>query len=158
MEKFREVMRRWVTGVAVITAESRGVKHGMTVNSLASVSIDPPMIVVTLATNTRTHVLVVESGFFGLTLLAQAQQEVADRFAGRVPEEADRFLGLELTWLTHNVPVLRDGLAHLVCETEHTYSLPNSTLFVARVLDAEVLEDQPALVYANREYRHLENT
>lgn len=156
MEELREVMRKWVTGVAVITAESRGVKHGMTVNSLASASIDPPIIVVTLANDTRTHALVVESGLFGLTLLGRSQQEIADRFAGRVTEDADRFAGLEIARLQRDVPVLRDGLAHMVCVTEHKFSMPKSTLFIARVLEAVVNQGQDALVYANRKYHDLE--
>lgn len=156
MEELREVMRHWVTGVSVVTAEYEGKIHGMTVGSLVSVSIDPPRIVVTLATQTRTHNMVTQTGLFGVTLLAADQQSIADRFAGVIPDEGDRMSGLAVLRMAENIPVIADGLGQLACRVIHRYDMPNSTLFVGEVLEARKEDKSTALVYGNRKYHPLE--
>jgi flavin reductase (DIM6/NTAB) family NADH-FMN oxidoreductase RutF len=156
MEELREVMRQWVTGVSVITAEYDNKIHGMTVGSLVSVSIDPPRIVVTLANQTRTQKMVLQSGYFGVTLLAADQQLIADRFAGVIPDEGDRMSGQSILRLTQNIPVIANGLGQLACRVIHQYNMPNSTLFVGEVLEARKDEKSTALIYGNRKYHQLE--
>lgn len=156
MEELREVMRHWVTGVSVVTAELDGKIHGMTVGSLVSVSIDPPRIIVTLAKLTRTHKMVSETGLFGVTLLAADQQSVADRFAGVIPDDGDRMAGLAILHLAQHIPVIANGLGNLACKVVHTYEMPNSTLFVGEVLEARKEEKSTALIYGNRNYHQLE--
>lgn len=156
MEELREVMRKWVTGVTVVTTEKGGLMHGMTVNSLASISIDPPRIVVTLANGTRTNKMVYETGFFGVTLLAEHQQMISDRFSGRIPDDGNRFNGITVVHLVQNIPVLQDGLAQLACRVIHKYEMPASTLFVGEVLEARIGQGSSALVYGNRQYHKLE--
>ncbi|MBA4383641.1 MAG: hypothetical protein C0410_02800 [Anaerolinea sp.] len=156
MEELREVMRHWVTGVSVVTAEYEGKIHGMTVGSLVSVSIDPPRIVVTLATQTRTHKMVTQTGLFGVTLLAADQQIIADRFAGVIPDEGDRMSGLSVLHMAANIPVIADGMGQLACRVIHQYDMPNSTLFVGEVLEARKEDKSTALVYGNRNYHQLE--
>lgn len=149
-------MRHWVTGVSVVTAEYEGKIHGMTVGSLVSVSIDPPRIVVTLATQTRTHNMVTQTGLFGVTLLAADQQTIADRFAGVIPDEGNRMSGLAVLRMAENIPVIADGLGQLACRVIHRYDMPNSTLFVGEVLEARKEDKSTALVYGNRNYHQLE--
>lgn len=156
MEELREVMRHWVTGVSVVTAECENKIHGMTVGSLVSVSIDPPRIAVTLATQTRTHKMVTQTGLFGVTLLAADQQIIADRFAGVIPDEGDRLNGLAILRMVKNIPVIADGMGQLVCRVIHRYDMPNSTLFVGEVLEARKEDKSTALVYGNRNYHELE--
>ena len=87
----RHLMRHWTTGVTIVTSIHNGNYHGMTVNSFTSLSINPALITVTLANTTRTQRLVLASSVFGVTILSTDQQELADRFAGKIPEEEDRF-------------------------------------------------------------------
>ena len=156
MEELREVMRKWVTGVTVVTAESGGMLHGMTVNSFTSVSLEPPRIIITLANNTRTHKMVSEVSYFGITLLTANQQEVSDRFSGKIPDEGNRFIGTAIIRMTQNIPVLADGLGQLACRVVQKYEMPESTLFITEVLEARISNDNAALVYGNRSYRHME--
>lgn len=156
MEELREVMRHWVTGVSIVTAEYDGKMHGMTVGSLVSVSIDPPRIAVTLARQTRTCKMVVQTGLFGLTLLSADQQNLADRFAGVIPDEGDRIDGLSILRLTQNIAVIAGGLGHLGCSVVHQYEMPLSTLFVGEVLEARIEDKKTALIYGNRNYHPLE--
>lgn len=154
-DSLREVMRGWPTGVAVVTARDREYAHGMTVNSLTSVSLDPPVITVSLAVQTRTWRLVTASKKLGVTFLAQGQQHLADIFAGKISEEEDRFTGLETFTLASDVPLLKAGRAHLDCVILQEVPLPKSTLFVAEVVAARSDLSIPPLVYLNRGYRKV---
>lgn len=152
----REVMRRWVTGVTIVSVEQNGQLHGATVSSLASISVDPPIITITLARDSRTHQMLKESRLFGVTLLAMGQQMLSDRFSGQVPDGHDRFAGVGFHYIYPQVPILNDGLAGLACRVIHQYEMANSTLFAAEVLASELGEAQSPLVYVNRSYRRLE--
>jgi len=156
MEKLRALMRKWVTGVSVVTAEKDGMVHGMTVGSLVSVSIDPPRIVVTLAKQTRTYQMVDATGLFGVTLLAARQKSVAELFSGAIPDHGERMSGIRLKRLSQNVPVLADGLGQMACRVVHRYEMPASTLFVAEVLEIESGEEKKALIYGNRSFHEVE--
>lgn len=156
MEELREVMRKWVTGVSIVTAEHNGVIHGMTVGSLVSVSIEPPLVAVTLANDTRTFKMVEDTGLFGVTILSFDQQKVADRFAGVIPDSGDRMAGLPLIRLAEQIPVLVKGLGQLACRVVHQYQMPMSTLLVGEVLEARKNDSTRSLIYGNRKYHFLE--
>ena len=156
MLDLRDVMRRWATGVTIVTAENGGIKHGATVSSLASISIDPPLVTVTIAKGTRTHHLMQVAGKFGITILSDQQQSLSERFAGELSENLDRFEGVNFKYLVASIPVLVGGLACLGCTIEYEYDMPKSTLFIGRVLAAELGEGNPPLIYLNRTYRRLE--
>jgi flavin reductase (DIM6/NTAB) family NADH-FMN oxidoreductase RutF len=93
-EQLRHAMRAWTTGVAVVTATYDGQRYGMTVNSFTSISLEPPLISVTLKQLTHTHDLLVKSNEFAVTILSSYQKELSDRFAGKMPFFQDRFDGV----------------------------------------------------------------
>jgi flavin reductase (DIM6/NTAB) family NADH-FMN oxidoreductase RutF len=151
----RQAMRFWVTGVTVATAAHHGVQHGMTVTSFTSLSLTPPQILVSLAQNTRTHDLVTRSRLFGISILSAEQQEISNRFAGRVEDEPDRFNGLETFTLATGAPLIAGGLAHLDCHVVTTLGSGTHTIFIGEVLAAQNAGDGEPLIYFNREYRKL---
>ncbi len=153
-DEFKQVMRNWTTGVAIISSEHRGVYHGMTINSFSSISVHPALVVVTLANNTRTSQLVKRSRVFGLTLLASFQKEISDRFAGKVSEDGDRFAGLSTFYLSSLCPFISGGLAWLDCGITNEINLETSTLFIAEVFEVKIAGGEP-LLYHNRDYYRL---
>jgi len=153
-ENLKEVMRHWPTGVSIVSGAFEGVIHGMTVNSFTSVSIDPPMIVVTLAKDTRTHQLVQDSGKFGVSLLSLEQSDLSDKFAGRIPEAGNRFEGVDVFYLDNDIPFIKGGLAWLDCEVVQEFELPASTMFIGQVTVSKSSSGKP-LVYYNRGYHYL---
>ena len=153
-EELKSVMRSWTSGVTVVTSYWEGVRYGMTVNSFTSVSINPALVVVTLANNTRTCQLVKQSGKFGVTILSATQRDMSDRFAGKVEELEDRFMGLETFHLNSSIPFLPDGLGWLLCSVDKEIDLGFSTLFIAEVIQIEIGYGEP-LLYHNRDYYHL---
>lgn len=154
-EMLRQAMRNWTTGVSVVTSCANGVCHGMTVNSFTSVSLDPPLVTVTLNRDTRTQALVAQSGVFGVTILREGQEAISKRFAGHSTEAVDRLAGLETFHLVTGVPLLKDGLVALDCRVVYEYPLPNSVLYIAEVLAIQSGEPGQPLVYHNRTYHKL---
>jgi len=156
MEELREVMRKWVTGVSVVTVQMDGSLHGMTIGSLVSISIDPPRIAITLGNQTRTHNMLQQSKEFGVSILGENQQLIAEHFSGMIPDQDERMASVKITRMVNDIPVIDDALGHLACRVVHEYKMPSSTLFVGEVLEAHVDDSNFPLVYGNRKYHRLE--
>ncbi|GAB1470520.1 flavin reductase family protein [Chloroflexota bacterium] len=154
-EIFRSAMRAWSAGVTVVTAVQGEERHGMTVNSFTSISLEPATISISLQRNTRTYDLIQRSGAFGLTILADDQAQVSDLFAGRNPEVSDRIAAVQTETLVSGSPLIVGGLAWLDCRIVHTYDAGMSTLFIAEVLAARGTDSGAPLIYHNREYWNL---
>ena len=153
----RQVMRRWSTGVTIVTAQHQGVRHGMTVSSFTSVSLQPPLVLVMLEQSTRTHALVSSSGFFGVNILSTEQKTTSECFAGQECEDEDRFAGLETHSLVSGAPLITGSLAYLDCRVVAKFFSGSNTLFIAEVLAAQAGEKAPPLVYFDRKYRQLQD-
>jgi flavin reductase (DIM6/NTAB) family NADH-FMN oxidoreductase RutF len=154
-EKLRAAMRAWSAGVTVVTAVHESHKHGMTVNSFTSISLDPALITVSLRADTRTHELVTKARAFGLTMLSVEQSKISDLFAGKMTEIEDRFAGLQTETLVTGSPLIVGGLAWLDCRVVETYSAGMNTLFIAEVLAARDANEGQPLIYHNRKYWNL---
>jgi flavin reductase (DIM6/NTAB) family NADH-FMN oxidoreductase RutF len=154
-EKLRRAMRAWTTGVAIVTSIYQGEQYGMTVNSFTSVSIDPPLVCVTLKRLTHTYDLVEKSGMFSVTILTAAQRELSDRFAGKTPQILDRFADIQTETISLDAPVFKDGMAYFDCRVVNSMPVGENTLFVAEVLDARGEGGGQPLVYHNRDYWKL---
>ena len=85
-EKLRHALRAWATGVTIVTAKHEDQQYGMTVNSFSSVSLEPPVISVTLRRLTHTHDLVVRSGVFAVTILTSAAAGTLQSFCWKDPK------------------------------------------------------------------------
>ncbi len=157
-EQLRRAMRAWTTGVTVVTAAYDGQRYGMTVNSLASVSLEPPMVCLTLKRLTHTHELVERSGEFAVTILAGSQKDLSDRFAGKIPNIHDRFEGVETETLLLSAPLIKGGLAYFNCRVVHAYPVGENTLFLADVVAAKSEAEGDPLVYHDRVYWKLTPT
>lgn len=154
-ENLRRAMRAWTTGVVIVTSIYEGQQYGMTVNSFTSISLEPPLITVTLKQLTHTHDLVVKSGMFSVTILTAAQKELSDRFAGKMPNILDRFAGVPTETISLDSPVFKDGMAYFDCRVVSSMPVGENTLFIAEVLDARGEGQGEPLVYHNREYWKL---
>lgn len=154
-EQLRRAMRAWTTGVAVVTAVHAGRRYGMTVNSFTSISLEPPLITVALKQLTHTHELVEGSGEFSVTILASDQKDLSDRFAGKIPDVADRFEGVETETLSLGAPLIQGGLAQFNCRVVNAHPVGENTLFVAEVVNARGEGEGDPLVYHNRVFWKL---
>ena len=154
-ETLRRAMRAWTTGVTVVTATHAGQRYGMTVNSFTSISLEPPLISVTLKQLTHTHELVEKSGEFAITILAADQGYLSDRYAGKIPDVTDRFEGVETDRLLLDAPLIKGGLAWFNCRVVNSIPVGENTVFIAEVVAAQGDGEGDPLVYHNRVFWKL---
>lgn len=154
-DELRAVMRQWTTGVTVVTSAWQGEQHGMTVSSFTSISLTPPLVLVSLAQDTRTFRLIQQSRTFGVSILGEAQADLSRRFAGQVSDDADRFDGLNIKRLLSGVPLLDGAIAWLDCHVFAQFEAGNTMVFVGKVVAAEAYDAGLPLVYYQRDYHFL---
>ena len=153
---FREAMSRFATGVTVVTACRDGDRFGITASSFASVSIDPPLVLVCISRGLHTHAAIEHSRAFAVNILGIHQLEVGRRFAGLTPEAEDRFRGLSWSVGGTGAPLLDDSLASLDCRLHASHEGGDHTIFVGEVVNARVSGEEPPLLYHNRLWRRSE--
>ena len=154
-EQLRSAMRAWTSGVTIVTASHANQYHGMTVNSFASISLDPPLVAISLQTASRTHDVVARAGVFGVTILSASQQELSERFADRQATMGERLTGLELETLVTGAPLIKGGLACMDCRVTRSIPCGANTLFIAEVLAVRSDDHGAPLVYHDRTYHRL---
>jgi len=154
-EMLRLAMRQWATGVTIVTSALNGKRHGMTVSSFTSVSLVPPMVLVSIERVVRTHQLVSQSGIFGVSILSDEHKKISDRFAGRETELEDRFKGLQTITLETGVPLLYDGLANFDCKVVGQHEAGSHSLFIGSVVAVRLGNSGNPLIYYDRQYRQL---
>ena len=149
-EEFREAMRRFATGVAIVTTSLDGRIHGFTVNSFASVSADPPTVLICVNRSATAHPLIAASQRFCANILSLEQRRLAERFAGGEPRS--RFEGVTYTIGPSGSPVLDGTVAYVDCAVTEELTASTHTIFLGEVLEAGWHEGEP-LGYFNRTYR-----
>lgn len=142
---YRNALGRFATGVTVVTTAVDGGIHGMTANAFTSVSLDPPLVLVSVAMEARMHAYLLQTIRFGVSVLSEDQQVVALNFAGR-PQE-----GLQPAFLWRSgVPLLANALAHFICGVQTSYPGGDHTLFLGRVEDLWYRDGSPLTFYRGR--------
>jgi 3-hydroxy-9,10-secoandrosta-1,3,5(10)-triene-9,17-dione monooxygenase reductase component len=153
-EQFKSALGRWPSGVSVVTACSGGTPAGMTVSSFFSVSLNPPLIAVSIDVQALTLSSILASGFFAVNVLSLAQAGLSDRFATKDNEET-RFDGVPLLEATaaHN-PLLAGAVVHLDCQLEASHPAGDHVLCIGRILLALSHPGEP-LLYQGANYHRL---
>jgi flavin reductase (DIM6/NTAB) family NADH-FMN oxidoreductase RutF len=147
--KFRHALGRFASGVTVITVEHQGRPHGMTANSFVSVSLSPPLILVSLDNRSFMHSVLRGIGRFGISVLGQDQEPLSNHFAGRiVPDLHVRFTR------RGGIPMIEGSVAYFVVRLEDVHPAGDHTLYISRVEEFEWNDERPLLFYAGQ-YRHL---
>jgi flavin reductase (DIM6/NTAB) family NADH-FMN oxidoreductase RutF len=143
--EFRNAIGGFATGVAVVTTEVDGEPHGMTVNSLTSVSLRPALLLVCLNRPSRTAEAVDRRGAFVVNVLGANQGHVSNRFAR--PAE-DHFADRSLHDVgEHGMPLVVGAMAHLVCHTEQQHEAGDHTVVIGRVVHGRVAARDPLIFY-----------
>ena len=151
----RSLMRRFPAGVAVVTVDLDGEELGLTVGSLLSLSLEPPLVGVSIARTAAIHELLRRAGRFAVSLLAGGQEALAQHFARGVPPIA-LWQGIERrTSPGAAAPHLEGALGWLDCELWREYDAGDHTLFAARVVSLERGRAASPLVYVDGRYQAL---
>jgi flavin reductase (DIM6/NTAB) family NADH-FMN oxidoreductase RutF len=147
---FRRTLGMFATGVTVVTTQAGDQVHGMTANAFMSVSLRPPLVVISVDRRAKMHALLHEGRRYGISVLADEQRALSDRFAGRTGEGTEE---VEFD-LVHETPLVRGALAHLVARVVRSNWGGDHSLFVGQVEYARYGEGQPLLFQGGR-YQHL---
>ena len=150
-EELKDVMRRYPTGVAVVTVDLEGERLGLTVASLVSLALEPPLVGVSVARQAALHELLRAAGGFAVSLLGGEQAALAQHFARGVPPIA--------IWAGIGVrdgargPLLEGAVGWLECALAGEHDAGDHTLFLGRVERAEPGAGGPPLVRLDGDYR-----
>jgi flavin reductase (DIM6/NTAB) family NADH-FMN oxidoreductase RutF len=138
-------MGRFATGVTVLTVrDAAGEPAGMTASSLASVSLEPPLVSVCVDHAAELHDLILTAPEFVVNVLEGSQEELSRRFADKHP---DRFAGVGY-YLGPEGRIRLDGaLAHIECERYATYPGGDHTIVIGRVIGGDTHDGHPLLYY-----------
>jgi len=149
---FRRVMGSFPTGVTVITAEREpGQVHGMTANALASVSLDPLLLLVCIDQDARLLSYMKMQRRFGVSLLKDTQQAISEYFAKQNQDPADELrLGVEFQWTETGIPLLKNALAHIACNVVTQHMAGDHTIFLGEVESLELMEGEPLLYHRGK--------
>lgn len=154
-DKLRQALRHFASGVTIVTAEHDGVRYGITVSAFASVSLQPPIVMVSLGNNSSLVEMVLESEHFAVHILSADQQDLSHRFATASTAE-EKFDGLEYEKGPSGAPTLRSSLAVIDCVLDQSLIVGTHTVMFGRVVHASSSEAPGSpLIYYHREYRTL---
>jgi flavin reductase (DIM6/NTAB) family NADH-FMN oxidoreductase RutF len=143
--QFRQVLGRFATGVSIVTARGpNGRPVGMTASSLASVSLDPPLLLVAVDRQNDMHDALRAAPHFAVNILAADQEPLSRRFAATDP---NRFDGVGYRESRHGVPLLNDVLAHIECAMHAAVPGGDHTVFFGLVTGGAVTEQRPLIYY-----------
>lgn len=154
---FRQVLGRFATGVTVITTTHHGVKHGMTANAFSSVSLNPPLILVSVDKRAEMHGLLMQGEAFCVNILPEHRRDWSDWWAGKAPKGGDQFADITHSTKATGSPVLDECVGYIDCKIWARYEAGDHTLFLGEVQEASVHDNpdvKPLLFFASK-YRSL---
>ncbi len=150
-EELRELMRRFPAPVAVVTAAVDDERYGLTVGSLVSLSLEPPLIGVSVGRDSSSHEPIRRAGSFAASLLSGEQEEAARHFARSGVPPVALWNGVDARDGEHG-PLLEGALAWLECRTWAEYDAGDHTIFVGEVVRGELGAAGSGLVYRHSDY------
>src|SRR5262249_28092384 len=151
----RDLRRRYAGGVCVVTARGERGFRGVTVTAFCVVSLDPPTVLVCLASDGEALAAIAASGTFAVSILSDAQEFLADQFAGRAPLVNRRFDGVRHRVTTAANPVLEDCLAGFDCAVSEGLPAGDHAVVVGQVREAGYGTGSEPLLYFDGTYRSL---
>jgi flavin reductase (DIM6/NTAB) family NADH-FMN oxidoreductase RutF len=153
-DELRALMRRAPSSVAVLTLDAGRERLGLTIASLVSLSLEPPLVGVSISRQAAMHELLREAGRFTVSLLAGGQEWLAQHFARGVPP-IGMWHGIATDDGARGAPALVGALGWLECRLVSEHGTGDHSFFVAEVESVRLGEPAPPLVYHNGSYRTL---
>ena len=157
-DNYRDALRHFPAGVTIVTIKSKGKEapHGLTVSAFASVSPNPPLVMIAIDHKAESYNLMEQEGtVFAVNILPEEKSELSNRFAWM--DDAIRFDEGDWGTAVTGAPILKDALAWLDCTIHARYEAGANTIYIGHVQACGVPRPNDApLIYWNREYRKLD--
>jgi len=153
----RAMMGRFATGVTVVAARHGPLLAGMTANAIASISLDPPLLMASINHRSETHVAIIGSHSFAVSVLSAKQRAIAECFA--LPTTAaklQRFCDVPWHEAETGSPILDGAIAFFDCRLNESHPVGTHTIFIGEIVAAGYEEaGEPLLLFGSR-YRRIE--
>jgi flavin reductase len=148
---FRQAMRRFAANVNVITCADGEYLNGMTATAVASVTADPPSVLIIVNRSARSHAIIRRTHAFTINVLAIDQQSVATHFASK---PADPFGSIAHKIGSNRCPIIDDIAAHLECAVVKHFEFGTHTIFIGKIVETNVSRFAP-LLFHDGSYQQL---
>lgn len=143
--EYRKTLGKFTSGVTIVTTQYEGSVHGMTANAFLAVSLDPPLVLVSVDHGSHMHTMLPESEHYGVSILSEKQEALSQHFAGR-PQE-----GLEIPFVwRREAPLLEGAIARLACRVVDAHPAGDHTLYIGEVEHLDYQEGAPLVFYTGR--------
>ncbi len=150
-DELREVMRRFPAPVAVVTTELDGERFGLTIGSLVSLSLEPPLVGISIGKDSSSHEPIRRADGWAVSLLSGEQGRVAQHFARSGIPPVALWIGVDVRDGARG-PLLEGALGWLQCRTASEHEAGDHTIFVGEVESIELGPMREGLVYRGGEY------
>ena len=152
---FREACGKFATGVTVVTVQDGEGIRGTTANAFTSVSLDPPILLVSISRGSRTHQLLVKYRRYAVNVLSAEHGSWSDRFAGRHGDYQGNFEDVPHDMTMDGLPLLQEAAATFACTVAAIYPAGDHSLFLGKVDFADYLPDAEPLIFHSGAYHDL---
>ena len=150
---FRHVMGHFATGVTVLTYRGERKPAGMTANAFMSVSMEPPLVLVSVRQESRFAASVNISGRYGVNFLLERQQDLSSHFGGRpIADLPSPFVE------DADVPLLRDCMAQVVARVVDVYPAGDHLLYIGQIESLSLGEERKPLIFYSGKYERVDTT
>ena len=147
-DEFRRTCARFATGVSIATVlDGQGAPHGLTVSSLTSVSLNPPLVLICLGHAVTVIDVFRQAQAFGINVLSSTQQDLSERFARK---GQDRFDGLKWERGESGIPLIPGAIATMECSVHQRFTSGDHDILVGLMIRGRVAEGHPLLYFASR--------
>lgn len=156
-QHYKKALARHITGVAIVTSSHQDVNRGMTCNAFCSISLTPPILLVSLSKNGRTAQLIQQSQVFALNILSSEQKELAEKFAIKPQADVDRFEGVDWKVQETGSPVFLHSQCYFDCRVTQSLIVGDHLLFFGEVADFHYDSHKNPLIYYRSHLLQLED-
>ncbi len=153
-DQFKLTMRQWASAVSIVTMQADGHRHGLTVSGFVGLSLEPPLVLISIGQELHSHQLLKESRAFAISFLREDQRDLSDKFAGRWGD-VDRFRDVKTHFEVTGSPVLDECLAWMDCRIVSHYEVGDHTIYIGEVVASGVTGSATPLLYWNGDYRQI---
>jgi len=148
----RKIMGRFATGVTVVTTAGKGGMGGLTANAVASLSLDPPLVLVAVDKQAGSYPEIKENGCYAMNILAADQEEISRRFATPGPKD---YSGLKWKAVVTGAPVFDGALGYVDCRLAEVLPGGDHDIFIGEIVAGDGRDDGLPLLYYSGKYRQL---
>jgi flavin reductase (DIM6/NTAB) family NADH-FMN oxidoreductase RutF len=149
VHNFKHTLSKFSTGVTVVTTKYKNNHYGVTVNSFASLSLEPPLILFNLGDKSHSLDAFTESHSFNVNILSKSQVDIAKNFAKAAD---DKFSGITFSEDEQENAIFSDNIALLNCDFHSSHHIGDHYLIVGKVTNMQCREDLEPLIYFNSNF------